>query len=418
MLLKIDDTVLRAEFRAELIVDFMVLNTLDTVLRAEFTLLLIVLVIVFQILEVTELIAFHAALATLWIALVTELTTARAASILLLIAPFMLSQIVEAVVLIALQIVLATLLIAVVTAVNVAFAASILLLIQPPIASSAPDTVDLILSQIGIIKSLQFCQINWKGRVMIWKAAFRISPSAMTPTCTTFLIVSHVPDRNEVIPFQIFENVVAIVSSVPVMKETIPSHIPVKNEAIPFQIPSKKSLTALHASSQLEPNQPRTVSASPLKVSIQFVKVATTKSQTPPKISPAPCQTRSQSPVNIPANTSKSPTSTSSTTPRILLICWNTPSNTGASSSQKPFQTALSTSVMSSNSKPSSLSRSVIACPNSSNLAFIPSQIAVILFLNSSLFFQRFAKARISAAMAAPTASAGADMPPMAPITP
>ena len=120
----------------------------------------IVLVIVFQILEVTELIAFHAALATFWIALVTELTTARAASILLLIAPFMLSQIVEAVVLIALQIVLATLLIAVVTAVNVAFAASILLLIQPPIASSAPDTVDLILSQIGRIKSLQFCQIN------------------------------------------------------------------------------------------------------------------------------------------------------------------------------------------------------------------------------------------------------------------
>ena len=160
------------------------------------------------------------------------------------------------------------------------------------------------------------------------------------------------------------------------------------------------------------------MSASPLKVSIQFVKVATTKSQTPPKISPAPCQTRSQSPVNIPANTSKSPTSTSSTTPRILLICWNTPSNTGASSSQKPFQTALSTSVMSSNSKPSSLSRSVIACPNSSNLAFIPSQIAVILALNSSLFFQRFAKARISAAMAAPTASAGADMSPMAPITP
>ena len=77
---------------------------------------------------------------------------------------------------------------------------------------------------------------------MIWKAAFRISPSAMTPTCTTFLIVSHVPDRNEVIPFQIFENVVAIVSNVPVMKETIPSHIPVKNEAIPVPDPLEKVL--------------------------------------------------------------------------------------------------------------------------------------------------------------------------------
>ena len=49
-----------------------------------------------------------------------------------------------------------------------------------------------------------------------WDRVWQISPSAMTPTCTTFLIVSHVPDRNEVIPFQIFENVVAIVSSAPV----------------------------------------------------------------------------------------------------------------------------------------------------------------------------------------------------------
>ena len=110
--------------------------------------------------------------------------------------------------------------------------------------------------------------------------------------------------------------------------------------------------------------------------------------------------------------------STSSTSPRILLICWNTPSKIGAISSQKPFQTALSTSVMSSNSKPISLSLSTIVCPNVSNLPLISSQIAVTLFLNSSLFFHKFVKARARAVTTAITAMAGADMPPRAAITP
>ena len=310
-----------------------------------------------------------------------------------------------------------------------AFAASSFSLIADFMASSAPETADLIPSQIESTVSLQFSQISRKGRVMIWKAALIISFTAMIPTCTTFLIVSHAPDRNEVIPFQIPEKNDEITVQ-PVVKmlliqlralltvEVIPLQIPEKNETIPFQIPSKKLLTELHASSQLEPNQPSTVSASLLNVSIQFVKVFTTKSQTPPKISLTPSQTRSQSPVKIPANTSKSPTSTSSTAPRMLLICWNTPSNTGASSSQKPFQTALSTSVKFSKSKPSSLSLSVMVWPNASNFPLIPSQIAVILFLNSSLFLHRFVKARARAATAAITASTGADIPPRATITP
>ena len=99
---------------------------------------------------------------------------------------------------------------------------------------------------------------------------------------------------------------------------------------------------------------------------------------------------------------------------RILLICWNTPSKIGASTSQKPSQTAFITSVMSSNSNPSALSLSTIPCPNSSNLALIPSQIAVILFLNSSLFFHKFVKARATAVITAIIAIAGSDTPPSA----
>ena len=122
-------------------------------------------------------------------------------------AVLMPSQIVEAVVLIVPHILLAAVLIAVVMVVNVIRAASILLLIHPAIAFRAPETVVFIPSHIGIIKSLQFCHIIWNGSVMIWKAAVRISPIAITPTCTTFLMVSHAPDRKEVIAFQIFEKI-------------------------------------------------------------------------------------------------------------------------------------------------------------------------------------------------------------------
>ena len=122
-------------------------------------------------------------------------------------AVLMPSHIVEAVELIAPHILLAAVLMAVVIVVKAMRAASILLLIHPAIASRAPETVVFIPSHIGIIKSLQFCHIIWKGRVMIWKAAVRISPIAITPTCTTFLIVSHTPDRKEVIAFQIFEKI-------------------------------------------------------------------------------------------------------------------------------------------------------------------------------------------------------------------
>ena len=133
----------------------------------------------------------------------------------------------------------------------------------------------------------------------------------------------------------------------------------------------KNVLIFVQTVSQSVPNQPRTVSAREVNVLIQFSKVATTKSQTAPKTSWTPCHTISQSPVKIPAKMSNRPVRISRASFRILLICWNTPSKIGASTSQKPSQTAFITSVMSSNSNPSALSLSTIPCPNSSNLALI-----------------------------------------------
>ena len=67
--------------------------------------------------------------------------------------------------------------------------------------------------------SLQFSQINRNGSVMIWKAALIISFTAMIPTVTMFLIVSHAPDKNPVIESQIFVKVSWISVMVPVTLE-------------------------------------------------------------------------------------------------------------------------------------------------------------------------------------------------------
>ena len=52
-----------------------------------------------------------------------------------------------------------------------------------------------------------------------------------------------------------------------------------------------------------------------------------------------------------------------------------------------------------------------------SNLDFIPSQIAVILFLNSSLVFHKFANAAIRTPITATTATTGAEIPLIAALT-
>ena len=110
--------------------------------------------------------------------------------------------------LIAFHVALATLEIAVVTVVIFSFTASIF----------SPITL-LIVSQIESTVSLQFSQINRNGSVMIWKAALIISFTAMIPTVTMFLIVSHAPDKNPVIESQIFVKVSWISVMVPVTLE-------------------------------------------------------------------------------------------------------------------------------------------------------------------------------------------------------
>ena len=75
---------------------------------------------------------------------------------------------------------------------------------------------------------------------------------------------------------------------------------------------------------------------------------------------------------------------------------------------------AFRTSVIFLKSKPRALSRSVIPWAKAWNLALIPSQIAMILLRNSSLFFQRFTKAATRTAITATTASTVPDTQPRA----
>ena len=65
-------------------------------------------------------------------------------------------------------------------------------------------------------------------------------------------------------------------------------------------------------------------------------------------------------------------------------------------------------------SKPSAFSRSVIPWAKAWNFALIPSQIAITLFRNSSLFFHRFTKAATRTAITATTAMTVPDTPPRA----
>ena len=132
------------------------------------------------------------------------------------------------------------------------------------------------------------------------------------------------------------------------------------------------------------------------------------------KTSFTPFQAVCQFPEKIPANTSKSPTSTSSTVPRTEEISSKVTSNTGAKTAQKFSHTVRSTSVMFSKLKPKALSLSVMASPKASNFALMSFQMAVMLFLNSSLFFHKETKAATSTPMAAITPKPTGPMAAMA----
>lgn len=84
-------------------------------------------------------------------------------------------------------------------------------------------TVLLMVFQTEIIISLQFSQISWKGRVMIFHADSKIEPMNMISTCTTFLIVSHAVERKPVIPFQIL--IKKVDTEVHTSFQLVPSHL-------------------------------------------------------------------------------------------------------------------------------------------------------------------------------------------------
>ena len=162
---------------------------------------------------------------------------------------------------------------------------------------------------------------------MISKAAFKTEPISMTPVCTTFLIDSQMPERND---------------------------------EMPFQMPSKKDFALVQTAFQLVPNQPRNTSKIPRMISSADDNTPFTPSHTPEKIVLMPSHICDQFPVNSPINTSRMPVSASKTADRTAETAWKASSKIGASREQKPSQTAEMTSVMFVKLKPSSFRRSTM----------------------------------------------------------
>lgn len=65
----------------------------------------------------------------------------------------------------------------------------------------------LIASQISMIVSLQFSQMNRNGTVMIWKTADISSPMNKSANFTTFLMPSHTVEIKSLIPLKMFSAV-------------------------------------------------------------------------------------------------------------------------------------------------------------------------------------------------------------------
>ena len=294
----------------------------------------------------------------------------------------------------------------------------------------------LIVSQIEMIVSLQFSQINRNGTVKISNAALKNSAIAIITTVITFLIVSKTVDTKSLIvvnmlltvfqiPVSTSEIVVLTAVHAVVTAFFIPSRMPVKNDTMPFQMFSKVVLMLFHTSSHEVPNKPRKASATPLIVSrillIYSFSPFHTLSNIPFTASQHPCQ----SPVNNDTKKSNTPVITFSVVSMIFAILLNTPSMIGANILQKPSQIALTTSPKFSKSKPSELSLSVICCPNSVNTVLILSQISVILFLKSSFVCHNVTTTAVIPAIAATAIPTGdviaasapfrIDMPPVAP---
>ena len=249
--------------------------------------------------------------------------------------------------------------------------------------------------------------------------------TASTAPDTVVLIPSQTEDTLYLMPSITEEMVVFIVFHAPITPVFIPSTIGAIRVLIVFQaverncdIPSiTEEMAELMPFHAVDIAAPMAESA-PVTVEPMRSQMTPKKSTIPfhmaEKTSFTPFQAVSQFPEKIPANTSKSPTRTFSTVPRTEEISSKANSNTGARSAQKFSHTVLKTSVMFSKSKPRALSLSVMASPKASNFAFIPSHMAVTLFLNSSLFFHKETNAAIRAPMAAITPKPTGPMAAMA----
>ena len=86
---------------------------------------------------------------------------------------------------------------------------------------------------------------------MMSKAALKIEPISMMPVCTTFVMVSQIPE---------------------------------KKATMPFQMPSKKVLIFVQTSLQLVPNQPRNTSTMPWMMPTAAERTPLIPSHTPEKI--------------------------------------------------------------------------------------------------------------------------------------
>ena len=294
----------------------------------------------------------------------------------------------------------------------------------------------LIASQIEIIVSLQFSQMNRNGTVRISKAALKNSAIAMITTVITFLIVSKTVDTKSLIvvnillkvfqmPVSTSEIVVLIAVHTVVTVFTIPSSMPEKNDTMPFQMFSKVVLILFHTSSHDVPNKPRNASTTPLIVFRMLPIYSFSPFHTLSNMLFTASQHPCQSPVNNDTKKSNTPVITFSVVSMKIAILLSTPSMIGANTLQKPSQIALTTSPKFSKSKPSELSLSVMCCPNSVNTDLILFQISVILFLKSSFVFHSVTTTAVIPAIAAiaiPTgdviavsAPFNTDMPPVAP---
>jgi len=252
-------------FQTLVVVDLILLKRLLTVLFTELNTVETLVLMPSTTVEIAVLMPFQTVLAMDFISLNTVLTVFFVPSRTVLTLVETASQMVE----------------------MVFFMASITELIVPDTVLMALLTVVFMVSQTLMMVSPQFCQMNWNGSVIISKAACSNDPMNWIPTFTTLQMV-----------FQVFW----------------------KKVTMPFHRFWKKVDTEVHTSFQLVPNQPRTTSATPLRVLRMFWNQATSPVQSVTKIPFMASQAPDQSPWKTAIKTSTIPRITSKVVDSTIAI--------------------------------------------------------------------------------------------------